>query len=57
MSQSKLSLTTKRAKQQKYTKDYKRKIWEEMECTYIKEGMLTISDIKRQRESIVDNLN
>lgn len=40
-----------------YTRDYKIKIWEEMESSYVKEGILALSDIKRQRESVTDGLN
>jgi len=40
-----------------YTKEYKIKIWEEMETSYIREGILALSDIKRQRESVTDGLN
>lgn len=40
-----------------YTREYKIKIWETMETNYIKDGLMTISDIKRQRETVVDNLN
>lgn len=61
LSQSKLSsggaLSAKKMKKIDYTKDYKIKIWEDMETNYIKDGIMTISDIKRQRETVVDNLN
>ena len=61
LSHSKLSsggaLSVKKMKKIDYTREYKINLWEEMETSYIKDGLMTISDIKRQRETVVDNLN
>ena len=61
MSHSKLSsggaLSVKKMKKIDYTREYKIGLWEKMETNYIKDGLMTISDIKRQRETVVDNLN
>lgn len=48
---------SRKTKRVAYTRDHKIKIWEEMESGYIKEGILALSDIKRQRESLTDGLN
>lgn len=48
---------SRKAKRVAYTRDHKIKIWEEMASSCIKEGILALSDIKRQRESVTDGLN
>lgn len=50
-------MASKKQKRVEYTREFKIKLWEEMETSYIKDGMMTINDIKRQRETVVDNLN
>lgn len=40
-----------------YTKSYIIKLWEDMEVNYLKDGVMSLSDIKRQRLSVTDNLN
>jgi hypothetical protein len=48
---------SRKTKRVTYTNEYKIKLWEEMESSYIKEGILALSDIKRQRQSVTDGLN
>jgi len=40
-----------------YTPQYKIKLWEQMTQTYFKRGMLSINDIKKQKEAVTDCLN
>ena len=40
-----------------YTRSYMTKLWEEMEVNYMRDGVMALSDIKRQRLSVTDNLN
>jgi len=61
LSQSKVSsgglASKKQKKRTEFNKDYKIKLIEEMETAYIREGIMTISDIKRQRDTVIDQLN
>lgn len=41
-------------KKKEFTRDYKLKVWEEMTLTYLREGMLTINQIKKQAETVID---
>jgi hypothetical protein len=44
-------------KKREYTPEYKIYCWEQMISSYMKDGMLTLNQIKKQNESITDNLN
>ena len=60
LSHSKMSsggMASKKQKRVEYTRDYKISLWEEMETSYIRDGMMALSDIKRQKESVTDSLN
>lgn len=63
MSQSGIGATTggvtrsRKKNRIEYTRDYKVKCWEEMEVSYLKDGVMSLSDIKRQRLSVTNNLN
>jgi len=60
LSHSKMSqsgMASKKQKRVEYTREYKISLWEEMETLYIRDGMMTLSDIKRQKESVTDSLN
>lgn len=48
---------SRKARRVAYTRDHKIKIWEEMATSCMQEGILALSDIKRQRESVTDGLN
>jgi hypothetical protein len=50
-------MASKKQKRVEYTREYKISLWEEMETLYIRDGMMTLSDIKRQKESVTDSLN
>mmetsp|Transcript_21955 Transcript_21955/g.34103 ORF Transcript_21955/g.34103 Transcript_21955/m.34103 type:complete len:399 (+) Transcript_21955:2478-3674(+) len=47
----------KQKKRIEFTRDFKIKTFEEMETAYIREGILAINDIKRQRGTVIDHLN
>ena len=60
LSHSKLSqggITSKRQKKVEYTREYKIKIWEDMQVSYIRDGMMALGEIKKQNETVVDSLN
>jgi hypothetical protein len=40
-----------------YTREHKMKLWEEMQVQYMRDCMLTLSDMKRQNDTVVDCLN
>ena len=48
---------SKKQKKHLFTKEEKIKIWDEMNLAYIKDGVIALQDIKRQRDTVVDNLN
>ena len=60
LSHSKMSqggITSKRHKKIEYTREYKIKLWEEMESNYFRDGLIALSEIKKQNETVVDSLN
>jgi antitoxin component YwqK of YwqJK toxin-antitoxin module len=60
LSHSKLSqggITSKKQKKIEYTRDFKIKLWEEMEISYFREGIMALGEIKKQNETVVDSLN
>lgn len=40
-------MASKKQKRVEYTRDYKISLWEEMETFYIRDGMMTLSDLKK----------
>lgn len=60
LSHSKMSqggITSKRHKKIEYTREYKIKLWEEMETTYFRDGLSAFTEIKKQNETVISNLN
>lgn len=59
VSHSKISVSsiTKRQKKVEYTREYKIKLWEEMETGYFRDGVAVFTEIKKQNETVVDSLN
>ena len=52
-----MNTTSKRGKRISYTREFKIKIWEEMASAYIKDGIIVMSDIKRQSDQVILSLN
>ena len=44
-------------KKTEYTRDFKIKLWEHMELSYVKDGMYTMNELKCQNERVIESLN